>query len=113
VVSRRQTRIKNIWAEKQLFIVRGVVAAIIAGVLLLAEAGRLFYLQVSRHDYYAELSQGNRIRTEPIPPSRGLILDRHGVVLADNMPAFQIELVREQVGDVQALDVTLTQLGAI
>ena len=113
MVSRRQTRIKNIWAEKQLFIVRGVVAAVIAGVLLLAEAGRLFYLQVMRHDYYAELSQGNRIRTEPIPPSRGLILDRHGVVLADNMPAFQIELVREQVGDVQALDAALTQLGAI
>jgi len=113
VVSRRQTRIKNIWAEKQLFIVRGIVAAVIAGVLLLAEAGRLFYLQVLKHDYYAELSQGNRIRTEPIPPSRGLILDRHGVVLADNMPAFQIELVREQVGDVQALDVALTQLGAI
>jgi len=113
VVSRRQTRIKNIWAEKQLFIVRGVVAAVIAGVLLLAEAGRLFYLQVMRHDYYAELSQGNRIRTEPIPPSRGLILDRHGVVLADNMPAFQIELVREQVGDVQALDVALTELGTI
>src|ERR1700734_401907 len=90
-----------------------MVAAVIAGVLLLAEAGRLFYLQVMRHDYYAELSQGNRIRTEPIPPSRGLILDRHGVVLADNMPAFQIELVREQVGDVQALDVALTQLGAI
>jgi penicillin-binding protein 2 len=113
VVSRRQTRIKNIRAEKQLFIVRGVVAAVIAGVLLLAEAGRLFYLQVLKHDYYAELSQGNRIRTEPITPSRGLILDRHGVVLADNMPAFQIELVREQVGDAQALDVALTQLGAI
>jgi penicillin-binding protein 2 len=113
VVTRRQTRIKNIWAEKQLFIVRGVVAAVIAAVLLLAEAGRLFYLQVLKHDYYAELSQGNRIRTEPIPPSRGLILDRHGVVLADNMPAFQIELVREQVGDVQALDAALTELGAI
>jgi penicillin-binding protein 2 len=90
-----------------------VVAAVIAGVLLLAEAGRLFYLQVLKHDYYAELSQGNRIRTEPIPPSRGLILDRHGAVLADNMPAFQIELVREQVGDVQALDAALTELGTI
>ena len=82
----------------------------IAGVLLLAEAGRLFQLQVLRHDYYATLSQGNRIRTEPIPPSRGLILDRHGVVLADNLPAFQIELVREQVGDNQALDTALARM---
>jgi penicillin-binding protein 2 len=109
----RQSRIKNIWAEKQLFVVRGIVAAVIAGVLLLAVAGRLFYLQVLRHEYYATLSQGNRIRTEPIPPSRGLILDRHGVVLADNLPAFQIELVREQVGDNQALDAALAQLVGI
>ena len=110
MVRGRQTRIKNIWAEKQLFVVRGIVAAVIAGVLLLTEAGRLFQLQVLRHQYYATLSQGNRIRTEPIPPSRGLILDRHGVVLADNLPAFQIELVREQVGDNQALDSALTRM---
>jgi penicillin-binding protein 2 len=109
----RQSRIKNIWAEKQLFVVRGIVAAVIAGVLLLAVAGRLFYLQVLKHEYYATLSQGNRIRTEPVPPSRGLILDRHGVVLADNLPAFQIELVREQVGDIQALDAALAQLTII
>src|SRR5580692_9691561 len=109
----RQSRIKNIWAEKQLFVVRGIVAAVVAGLLLLAVAGRLFYLQVLRHDYYATLSQGNRIRNEPIPPSRGLILDRNGVVLADNLPAFQIELVREQVGDAKAVDATLAQLVAI
>jgi penicillin-binding protein 2 len=109
----RQSRIKNIWAEKQLFVVRGIVAAVIAALLLLAVAGRLFYLQVLKHEYYATLSQGNRIRTEPVPPSRGLILDRHGVVLADNLPAFQIELVREQVGDNKALDAALTQLTGI
>jgi penicillin-binding protein 2 len=112
-VRRRQNRIKNIGAEKQLFFVRGVVAAIFAGVLLLVVAGRLFYLQVLRNEYYANLSQGNRIRTEPIPPSRGLILDRHGVVLADNLPAFQIELVRELVGDNQALDAALAQMANI
>ena len=80
----------------------GVVAGIVVGVLLLTVASRLFYLQVLRHDYYAELSQGNRVRTDPIPPSRGLILDRHGVVLAENLPAFQLELVREQVGGLPA-----------
>ena len=85
----------------------------IAAVLLLAVAGRLFYLQVLKFEYYSNLSQGNSIRTEPIPPSRGLILDRHGVVLADNLPAFNIELVREQVGDGKALDATLAQLVSI
>jgi penicillin-binding protein 2 len=109
----RQSRIKNYFAENRLFTIRSIVAGVFAAVLLLAVAGRLFYLQVIKHDYYYSLSQGNSIRTEPIPPSRGLILDRHGVVLADNLPAFNIELVREQVGDNKALDATLAQLVSI
>ena len=106
----RQARIKNFFAENRLFAVRSIVAGVIACVFLMAVAGRLFYLQVLRHDYYSTLSQGNRIRTEPIPPSRGLILDRRGTVLADNLPAYQIELVREQIGDIKTLDATLAVL---
>jgi penicillin-binding protein 2 len=113
MVRSRQSRIKNYFAENRLFTIRSIVAGVFAAVLLLAVAGRLFYLQVIKYDYYHGLSQGNSIRTEPIPPSRGLILDRHGVVLADNMPAFNIELVREQVGDNKALDATLAQLVSI
>jgi penicillin-binding protein 2 len=113
MVSSRQSRIKNYFAENRLFAIRSIVAGVFAAVLLLAVAGRLFYLQVIKFDYYHGLSQGNSIRTEPIPPSRGLILDRHGVVLADNMPAFNVELIREQVGDTKALDATLAQLVGI
>jgi penicillin-binding protein 2 len=113
MVRNRQSRIKNYFAENRLFAVRSVIAGVMAVALLLVVGARLFYLQVLKHDYYATLSQGNRIRTEPLPPSRGLILDRHGVVLADNRPAFQIELVREQVGDAKALDATLAQLVGI
>jgi penicillin-binding protein 2 len=78
--------------------------------LLVVVGCRLFYLQVLKYEYYSTQSLGNSIRTEPIPPSRGLILDRNGAVLADNLPAFQIELVREQVGDAKAVDATLAQL---
>jgi penicillin-binding protein 2 len=113
MVRSRQSRIKNYFAENRLFTIRSIVAGVFAAVLLFAVAGRLFYLQVVKYDYYHSLSQGNSIRTEPIPPSRGLILDRHGVVLADNLPAFNIELVREQVGDTKALDATLAQLVSI
>jgi penicillin-binding protein 2 len=113
MVRSRQSRIKNYIAENRLFTIRSIVAGVFAAVLLLAVAGRLFYLQVIKFDYYHGLSQGNSIRTEPIPPSRGLILDRHGVVLADNLPAFNIELVREQVGDNKALDAALAQLVSI
>src|ERR1700720_684598 len=113
MVRGRQSRIKNYFAENRLFTIRSIVAGVVAAVLLLTVAGRLFYLQVLKYDYYANLSQGNSIRTEPIPPSRGLILDRHGVVLADNLPAFNVELVREQVGDNKALDATLAQLVSV
>lgn len=92
---------------------RGIVAGVIVAVLLLAVASRLFYLQVLMHAYYAEQSQGNSVRIDPIPPSRGLILDRHGVVMADNLPAFQLELVRELVGGMPQLDATLARLVAI
>jgi penicillin-binding protein 2 len=113
MVKSRRAQIKNSFAENRLFTVRSIVAGVLAAVLLLAVAGRLFYLQVLRYQYYSELSQGNRIRTEPIPPSRGLILDRNGLVLADNAPAFNLELVREQVGNMKAVDATLAQLVGI
>ncbi len=109
----RRVRIKDHYAEQRIFTIRGIVAGVVVGVLLLTVASRLFYLQVLRHDYYAELSQGNRVHTDPIPPSRGLILDRHGVVMAENLPAFQLELVREQVGGVPELNAALGRLVAI
>ncbi len=54
-----------------------------------------------RHEYYADLSQGNRVRTEPIPAARGLILDRNNEVIAGNQPAYQLELVPEEVPDLR------------
>ena len=86
-----------------------IVVALLGLVLL----GRLVYLQVVRHDYYVELSQVNRVRLEPIPASRGLIRDRHGVILADNAPAYQLELVREQVPDLNGTLRRLVALGLI
>jgi penicillin-binding protein 2 len=106
----RRVRIKDHHMEQRIFMIRGIIAGVLVAVLLLTVAGRLFYLQVLRHDYYAQLSQGNRVRIDPIPPSRGLILDRNGVILAENEPAFQLELVREQVGKEPQVDATLAQL---
>jgi penicillin-binding protein 2 len=100
-------RIKDHWAEQRLFERRAMAAAIIIIGLTVVLIGRLVVLQVLRYDYYADLSQGNRVRVEPIPAQRGLILDRNGAVLAENRPAFQLELVRERVPD---LDSTLERL---
>lgn len=103
-------RIKNHWNEQRLFAQRTFAAMLIVALLGFVLLGRLVYLQVVRHDYYVELSQGNRVRLEPIPASRGLIRDRHGTILADNAPAYQLELVREQVPD---LNDTLRRLAAL
>jgi penicillin-binding protein 2 len=109
----RRVRIKDHFAEQRIFTIRSIVAGCMVAGLLLTVASRLFYLQVMRHAYYSELSQGNRVHIDPIPPSRGLILDRHGVVLAENLPAFQLELVREQVGTPAQVDASLARLVAI
>ncbi len=106
----RSVRIKDHWSEQRLFIGRIVFAAIAAAALLLVVGGRLFLLQVLKHDYYVDLSQGNRVRLEPLPPDRGLMYDRHGTVIAENTPAYTLELTPEQVPDVPD---TLRRLAAI
>ena len=103
----RHSRLKDHIAEQRMFGRRVVAASFIIMLLLGALGARLFYLQVVRHDYFSDLSQGNRIRIDPIPPPRGLILDRNGVPLALNRPAYQLELTREQTPD---LDDTLARL---
>jgi penicillin-binding protein 2 len=90
-------RIKDQWNEQRIFSQRTLGAMLVIGLLVLTLMARLSYLQVVRHDYYLELSQGNRVRLDPIPASRGVILDRNGNVLANNEPAYQLELIREQV----------------
>src|SRR5690349_2981537 len=106
-------RIKDHWAEQRLFESRVLTAAFIIAALTFVLIGRLVVLQVMRYDYYAELSQGNRVRVEPLPAQRGLILDRNGQVLAENRPAFQLELVRERVPDVEATLKRLIEIGVL
>ncbi|MDH4312011.1 MAG: penicillin-binding protein 2 [Gammaproteobacteria bacterium] len=106
----RNSRLKDHYAEQRMFGRRVVAASFIIMVLLGLLFARLLYLQVVKHDYFSELSQGNRIRIEPIPPPRGLLLDRAGEPLALNRPAYQLELTREQTPDV---DDTLARLAAL
>jgi penicillin-binding protein 2 len=103
----RGVRIKDHWSEQRIFDQRVLAAGVVIVTLTLILISRLVLLQVIRHDYYAELSQGNRVRIEPIPAARGLIVDRNGEVIASNQPAYQLELVPEEVPN---LDATLKGL---
>jgi penicillin-binding protein 2 len=106
-------RIKDQWREQRLFERRALVCGALMVLAAVVLIGRLVVLQVVRHGYYSELSQGNRVRTEPIPAARGLILDRNGEVVAANQPAYQLELVPEEVPNLQQTLAQLAQLGLI
>jgi len=106
-------RIKDHWKEQRLFERRALVAGALIGALALLLFARLVTLQVVRHEHYTDLSQGNRVRIEPLPAPRGLILDRNGTVLAENRPAYQLELVREEVPDLDATLQRLSDIGLI
>ncbi len=87
---------------------RLLVAGLIAAVLLLGVLSRYWYLQVWQYDKFAARSDNNRIRLRALPPTRGLIFDRNGIIVADNRPAYRLEIVRERLAD--DLDSVLNQL---
>lgn len=89
---------------------RIALTATVAILLLGGVVARLVQLQVVDHELFAEQSQGNRYRIEVVPPTRGLIFDRKGRVLAENLPAYQLELIPEQVADIED---TLRRLAAM
>jgi penicillin-binding protein 2 len=102
--------IKDRFRETRIFNTRLAVAAVFAGVLLGVLVVRLAYLQIFAHRHYETLSQANRVRPIPIPPPRGLILDRRGVVMAQNYPVFTLEITPEQVDDMPSV---LEELGKL
>ena len=103
-------QLKDYASETRLIQRRLMVAAIGVVVLLSLVLGRLYVLQVVDQEHFATLSNSNRMRYKALPPTRGLIYDRNGVVLADNLPAYRLEIIREQVDD---LDDTLARLGEL
>ncbi len=109
----RRVRIKDDALEQRMFIQRAVIAAGLVVALVLLLSGRAFWLQVVQHAHYLELSLGNRARIEPLPAGRGVIYDRAGRVIAENTPAYQLELVREQAGDLEQTLARLTQFGLL
>ena len=103
----KREQLKDDYLENRLIRRRLVWAAAFTVILLSMVLGRLYQLQVVEHEHFSTLSDSNRVRIKALPPTRGLIFDRHGVVMADNLPAYRLEIVREQVTD---LDATLLQL---
>ena len=102
--------LKEVRDESALFRRRALVGFVLILLGLGGLVGRYVVLQVSRHAEFVTRSTNNRVKPRAIPPARGLIYDRNGIVLADNVPAFRLEVVPEQVKDMPAL---LARLGKV
>ncbi len=108
----KRQAVKDYGREISIFYMRAVIALIIVIGLLLLLFFRQFKLQVLSYDTYQTQSENNRIRVRPVAPIRGLILDRNGVLLAENRSIFALEITPEIVGKKQ-MDDTLTRLGLL
>ncbi|MDN5865663.1 MAG: penicillin-binding protein 2 [Gammaproteobacteria bacterium] len=82
------------------YALRLVIVAIVALLFGLGIAARLAWLQVAEGSHYSALARGNRIRVVPIAPTRGLIFDRNGKVLAENIPMYELTLTPDQVPEI-------------
>jgi len=89
--------------EISLFAGRALVSAVAVMTLLLLVVARVAHLQVEQHQHFATLSQDNRVKIEPLPPTRGLIYDASGILLAGNYPSYALTIVQEKVDDLGTL----------
>lgn len=104
-------RLKDHEKDARLIRKRALVGGSVFLLLTLALIARMYYLQVIQYEYHSTLAENNRIHVQPIPPNRGLIYDRNGVIIADNRPSFSLTLTRERAGDwQQVLDVIVEVL---
>jgi penicillin-binding protein 2 len=106
----RSRPVKESGPESQLYRRRALIAF---GVVLLCVAvlgGRFTVLQVFRHAEFHGRSEDNRIKPRALPPSRGLIYDRAGRLLAENVPQYRLEIIPEQAKDVDATVAALRAL---
>jgi penicillin-binding protein 2 len=97
------TELRNTERELARFRLRVVAAAAFVLVCFVLIAARLVQLQVFRHDELSTQAENNRIAVVPIVPNRGLILDRNGVVLANNYSAYTLEITPSRAGPLEPL----------
>jgi penicillin-binding protein 2 len=106
-------RIKEARDEAARFRKRAIAGFLLIAVCLVALGARFAHLQVARHDEFSARSDQNRISLRSIAPTRGLIYDRNGTLLAENVAAFRLEVVPEQVRNLAATLDELRQVVAL
>lgn len=106
--------IKDERDERRLFENRAWVGFAIITVLMLALLGRYVWLQIFAFDSFSTRSENNRVAVRPVVPNRGVIYDRRGRVIAENRPAYRLEIIPEKVpGKLSGLDALLDELSSL
>ncbi|HIO93427.1 MAG TPA: penicillin-binding protein 2 [Leucothrix mucor] len=93
--------VKNERDELDLFRSRALVAGVLVFLALFLVIVRLIFLQINNYEYYTNLSRENYQKHIPIPPVRGQIYDRNGILLADNHIEYVLEVTKDKVQDLE------------
>jgi len=101
---------QNYHQQKKQLNQRAIFLMLILSLLSLVLIIRLAYLQIKQHHRYTTLSAKNQQRLIPIAPNRGLIYDRNKRLIADNRPAFSLEIIPDHVNNI---DNTITYKGLL
>lgn len=96
--------------NSRIFLNRILVCGILMIVATALLVARLIYLQIVGHEHYAMLSRDNQIKISPLAPTRGVIFDRNGEVLADNIPTYSLQIVPARTPDLTRTLAGLTEL---
>src|SRR3990167_3604348 len=106
----KRIAIKNHHYEIQLNMQRVMIIFGVIFFLILFLITRLAYLQMYKRDMYVTLSTKNCLDLVPIEPTRGLIYDRKGVLLAENIPVFSLDIIPLQATDMSKTLVELRKI---
>lgn len=107
------TEFKNTERELHFFRMRLTVVGGFVFFCFLLLLARFFWLQIYKHSDYAAQAEDNRISIVPLVPTRGLILDRNGVVLARNFSAYTLEITPSKIDPKLDLDTVIDNLSEV
>lgn len=108
-----QVTLKDPYTEKRIYRSRTVFAALVVVALLALLMARYFSLQIIAYETYRTQSDRNHVQLQPVPPKRGLIYDRSGILLAENRASYSLTIIKERVEDLDQTIALLQQLIAI
>ena len=105
--TKSNVRLKDAAAERAAFATRSLAVFLLIVALFALLVARMIWLMAFQRGEHLAHSKENSVQFAPLPPSRGLIFDRHGEILAHNQAVFSLAIVPESVAD---MDATLAHL---